>query len=533
MREFEINSNNTTERVSVNISSALWNYMLDAVESAAVIEMKDKNLLCLIVYNNTGDIFSSKIKNKGQIVDFDIKNINTLKKKGITEKKRDVIYDGSKVGEVRLYFSISSTKDRFRSLFLKVIIQNLLLFLTVSLSIYLIFKNLIIKNLKIISEQIEKISSGDADLTKKVEIKSYDEIGILSKHINKFITKIDTIITKIKKVSYKAKNISSNLSEQTKISKINLNNINKFMNKISDKIQILNTEINNSNGAFQDIYIIIENLSKRITEQSTFITESSASIEQMAVSINSITNVTAEKKKFSDQLGLLAKDGEKKMNETLESMNEIEKSASVIFDMIKVINNVAGQTNLLAMNASIEAAHAGEYGKGFAVVADEIRNLAEATAQNSKNISTTLKGVIEKIKNSVTVTKDTSNSISTILNGIYNLGNSMTEMLSSLQEISLGSSEMTNSISGLIKITNDILDSSKTISDKTIVIENAMSKVLELSDEHSLSIDEMNNGVNFISNSLNTVLALSEGNSNNMHQLDEEISKFKTTTNSD
>ena len=140
----------------------------------------------------------------------------------------------------------------------------------------------------------------------------------------------------------------------------------------------------------------------------------------------------------------------------MRSIKDINANADMIQELIQVINNVADQTNILAMNAAIEAAHAGEAGKGFAVVADEIRKLAETTGENARNISSNLNEIIANIKGTASLTEETGRSITEMTGGIEDVADSMKEMTGGLKEITTGTAEVTEALDMMISITEEV-----------------------------------------------------------------------------
>ena len=148
--------------------------------------------------------------------------------------------------------------------------------------------------------------------------------------------------------------------------------------------------------------------------------------------------------------------GQESMQETIQSVNGIAQSVDGIASAIKIISGIAANTNLLSMNAAIEAAHAGSAGRGFAVVADEIRRLSETTRENSKNISQTLSSIINGINVTSKRSNDTNDLINTMSQEIGGFASTMSQLIGTLREMSEGSSEIIGSLGSLRELTASV-----------------------------------------------------------------------------
>ena len=165
--------------------------------------------------------------------------------------------------------------------------------------------------------------------------------------------------------------------------------------------------VNETATAVEQISRAMESLNNMIENQSSSVTESSASIEQMVANINNVNKVFSVLGENYKQLVSTSNDGKKKINIVNAQVNEISVQSANLMETNHVISGIAAQTNLLSMNAAIEAAHAGEAGKGFAVVADEIRKLAEKTKSSAAEIIDLIKQTV----NSSQIAEDKINSI--------------------------------------------------------------------------------------------------------------------------
>jgi methyl-accepting chemotaxis protein len=231
-----------------------------------------------------------------------------------------------------------------------------------------------------------------------------------------------------------------------------IESMNRTLGEIYGKVASLAGLIEKTTIVNRDIKNKTEGIKEIISDQTVMVSETSASIEEMASSIRMINNVSTTKKEMIVRLLGRSAEGEKEMQKSNAAIAELVSSGSSLIDVINVIKGISQQTNLLAMNAAIEAAHAGDYGRGFAVVADEIRKLAEDAGKNTKIINMNLKKNLSDLSAASGINKKAAESFARINTEIADVSNAIDEILISIRELSDGTSEILKAIVNMVDI---------------------------------------------------------------------------------
>ena len=377
---------------------------------------------------------------------------------------------------------------------------------------------------------LNEIAEGDGDLTQRLDIKTNDEIADVSKNFNIFSENLNILISNIKKSSESLATTGNTLQSNMESTAAAVNEIAANVNSSSKLFDNQESSVNETATAVEQISRAMESLNNMIENQSSSVTESSASIEQMVANINNVNKVFSVLGENYKQLVETSNEGKKKLNIVNTQVNEISVQSANLMETNHVISGIAAQTNLLSMNAAIEAAHAGEAGKGFAVVADEIRKLAENSASQSKEISQKLGAVKEVIDSIVDSSQKAEETFDLIMDVVTNIDNLRYEVENSMSEQIQGSKQILEAIANINTITESVRNGSLEMNNGVMQITNELENFKRTNSEVVNSYKEITNGTNDINNSINGVKNIADTTNEVISEIKRELSRFKLDT---
>ncbi len=373
-----------------------------------------------------------------------------------------------------------------------------------------------VKPLKVVRESIYEIASGDADLTQQIVVKSNNEIGALGDGFNAFMDKLRTIIGGVKDSKEILGDVNIGLQKRIEENGRSIEAIIGDLSDIGSQVQNQADSVSQTVSAVEEISQNIQSLENMIETQSSGVVEASAAVEEMIGNISSVNNSVGYMAQSFDSLIQNTEEGIQRQNDVNERIRNIEEQSKALQTANKTISDIAGQTNLLAMNAAIEAAHAGEAGKGFSVVADEIRKLSETSSAQSKTIREELlkiEGSINDVVNASQASTDmfneVSNSITQTQQLVLQIKGAMEEQQEGSKQIGDALKLMNDNTSEVRAASHEMAEGNKSILSEIDQLRNTTGVIRESMDKISQSagdIKETSNSLSEIADSVTSAV---------------------------
>ena len=352
-----------------------------------------------------------------------------------------IVPEGTVLGAVSMRISLNKVNASVRDFSLKIVAAALGVMIPVILFIYLFITRSITVPLKKVSHGLCDIAKGEGDLTRRLEVEGTDEIGETAGAFNSFMDKLQAIIREVKTGADQVLASTANLAEVSTQVAANSRQQSEEAYAMATKVEIMTFNIDGVASQAEQVQAMS-------TESSDLSTHGSEVIHSAAVEMSKITQAVDESSSIIQDLG--------------QQSNQISA-------IVNVIKEIADQTNLLALNAAIEAARAGEQGRGFAVVADEVRKLAERTSKSTQEIAAMIEKIqqgtamaissmeagVARVSEGASLAGQAEDAINKIKSGIQHVVEAVSEISVSLKEQSQTNSENAHNVESIARLSDD------------------------------------------------------------------------------
>jgi methyl-accepting chemotaxis protein len=466
-----------------------------------------------------------------------------------------IFVNGRHWGGFRIALSLANVEARVAAERNKIIFTMALVTVILTGVILIISRIILSRPLSKVLKATEDLAVGEGDLTQRLIIYSNDEIGAISRYINTFIEKLQVMVRNLGETVENVAKTGTELSQNSKQNAIATKQVAAAIEEVTKGNSEQTANVNQTVEITGQLIMAIEQIAKGAQEQSQNVIRTADIVNQMASAIQDVAANSQHVSAGAAKTAEVAAKGGEAVKKTVEGMERIRQSvfetanrikelgehSQQIGEIIQVIDDIAEQTNLLALNAAIEAARAGEHGKGFAVVADEVRKLAERSSKATKEIADLITNIQHGTDNAVKAMEigtgevevgaqlahDAGLALEAIVQQVNQAVNQIESISAASEEMAASSTEVIKAIDNVSAITEENTAASEQMTANSNQVMNAMQNIAAISEENAAAAEEVSASTEQLNNSTEEIAASAENLEKTAEELQIIVRSFK------